>query len=146
MVNATMMHTPPTSKTFYVYMLHEAPEQEPFWCKVGYSDNPLKRLNELQAGNPRYLRCWEYTRRPTNQFGLPLPDRSHARRLERRIHERLEEMGLRTLRDYDYTTDSAPKREWFAGLHPSKMSLLIDEMYFQYCKEHRLLDGMLNPR
>ncbi len=68
-----------TSKTFYVYMLHEAPEQEPFWCKVSYSDNPLKRLNELQAGNPRYLRCWEYTRRPTNQFGLPLPDKAHAR-------------------------------------------------------------------
>ena len=87
---------------YYVYLLHEVPTEPHHYCKVGHTDSPLKRLNELQAGNPRPLRSWDFERRPTEPFGFVLPDREHARRFEERVHAKLEEMGLRLRRDLNY--------------------------------------------
>jgi hypothetical protein len=126
--------------TYYVYMVHEAPIEPPYYCKVGYTDAPLKRLNELQARNPRPLRSWDVSRRPTQPFGFELPDKSHARAFELRVHERLEGMGLRTRRDLNYETHQAPVREWLAELHPEKLWHLMAVMYFDYIKEFGLLD------
>jgi len=126
------------AKTYYVYMLHESPIERPYYCKVGFSHDPLRRLDQLQAGNPRALRCWEYMRRPTKPFGFRLPDKGHAVRFERQIHDRLTGMGLRLRRDLNYETDDAPEREWFAELHPEKLYLLMLEMYAAYVKENAI--------
>jgi hypothetical protein len=125
---------------YYVYLLHEAPIERPYYCKVGYTDDPLKRLDELQAGNPRPLRSWDFERRPTRPFGFRLPDKEHARRFEKRVHERLDGMGMRLRRDFNYETDHAPVREWFAELHPEKLWGLMAAMYADYLKEFNLLD------
>lgn len=137
--------TPARSSIFYVYMLHESPVAKPYWCKVGYSNNPLKRLNELQAGNPRALRCWEHVRRPTRQFGFRFPSATYAAEFEGRVHERLEGMGLRTLRDLNYETNSAPKREWFGGLHPESLWQLMATMYFAYLDANSLSEFCREP-
>lgn len=126
------------SETYYVYMIHESPIEKPYFCKVGYTNDPLGRLNELQAGNPRALRCWDYERRPTKPFGFELPTKEHARAFETRVHQRLERMGLRTRRDLNYETFQAPEREWFAEMHPEKLWALMAEMYFSYLREHSL--------
>lgn len=123
-------------KHFYLYLLHESPIERPYYCKVGYTDDPLRRLDQLQAGNPRHLRSWDFERRPTKPFGFVLPTEEHARRLEKRVHNRLEDMGLRTRRDVNYESFSAPSREWFAELHPEKLWQLMAEMYFAYLEEH----------
>lgn len=125
---------------FYVYLLHEAPVERPYYCKVGYTDNPLKRLNELQAGNPRPLRSWDHQRRPISPFGFILPDQTHARRFEERVHKRLEEKGLRLRRDLNYETDHAPVREWFAELHPEELWTLMASMYADYLEEFDLFE------
>lgn len=123
-------------RTYYLYLLHESPIEKPYYCKVGYSDDPLRRLDQLQAGNPRALRSWDSLRRPTQPFGLRLPSEAHARALEGRIHRRLEEMGHRLRRDLNYETDKAPVREWFADMPPDVLWHLIVEMYVAYCEEH----------
>ena len=123
---------------YYVYLLHVVPTEPPYYCKVGYTDNPLKRLDELQAGNPRPLRSWDFERRPTEPFGLVLPDREHARRFEERVHVELEEMGLRLRRDFNYETCRAASREWFAGSHPQILWVLMAKMYSAYLKEFDL--------
>jgi hypothetical protein len=127
---------------FYVYLVHEAPIESPYYCKVGYTSDPLKRLNELQAGNPRPLRSWDFERRPTKPFGFSLPDEEHARRFEEQVHAKLEGMGMRLRRDYNYETHQAPAREWFAELHPEKLWALMASMYARYLEEFNLLDAL----
>jgi hypothetical protein len=133
------------AQIYYVYMLHESPVEHPYYCKVGYSNDPLGRLDQLQAGNPRALRCWDYMRRPTEPFGFRLPTEEHAYCLEQRIHARLEGMGLRIRRDLNYVTLKAPQREWFAELHPERLWLLMSEMYFNYVKEYSIDLDTLTP-
>src|SRR5689334_5045608 len=123
-----------TSKTYYIYMLYESPIEKPYYCKIGFTHDPLRRLDQLQSGNPRHLRTWDFERRPTKPFGFPLPTKEHACRLESLIHSRLEEMGLRVRRDVNYETFKAPVREWFAELHPEKMWFLIGEMHWSYIR------------
>jgi hypothetical protein len=123
-------------KPRYVYMLFESPIREPYYFKVGYSRDPLKRLDQLQAGNPRHLRCWEFDRRPTKPFGFEFETEDHARRFEQRVHARLEGMGLRMRRDLNYETLEACEREWLADLHPEKVWLLMAEMYCEFVDEH----------
>jgi hypothetical protein len=119
-------------------MLFEAPIERPYYCKIGFTDNPLRRLDELQAGNPRPLRSIGQSRRPTRPFGLPLPDRVHASTLERRVHLRLSSMGTRLLRDLNYETNEANEREWFAEIHPEVLWDLISNMYLTYLHENAL--------
>jgi hypothetical protein len=133
------------SQVFYLYMLHESPIEKPYYCKVGYSDDPVRRLDQLQSGNPRHLRCWDVERRPTKPFGFRLPSEEHARRLETRVHDRLEGMGLRTRRDMNYETFKAPAREWFAEMHPEELWLLMAKMYWAYLQEHSISIETIHP-
>lgn len=112
--------------------------EKPYYCKIGYSDDPLRRLDQLQAGNPRALRSWDYERRPTKPFGFALPTKEHASRFEQQVHDRLEAMGLRLTRDLNYVTNQAPKREWFAEMHPEELSLFMTKMYMAYIDEHSI--------
>lgn len=124
---------------YYLYMLHESPIAKPYYCKVGVTHDPLRRLDQLQSGNPRPLRAWDFMRRPTEPFGFRLPTKEHAYRLESLVHKRLEDMGMRVRRDLNYKTMHAPAREWFAELHPEKLWLLIANMYLEYSKENNLM-------
>jgi hypothetical protein len=120
------------AKVFYVYLLHESPIVEPFYCKIGYSCDPLRRLDQLQAGNPRSLRSWDDERRPTEPFGLRISTREHARALEQLIIDQLEGMGMRLRRDYDYKNNCAAAREWFEGMHPKDLWIEMVKIYFYY--------------
>ena len=123
---------------YYVYLIHESPIEPPYYCKVGYTDNPVRRLAALQAGNPRALRSIDYQRRPTKPFGFGLPTKEHAVRFEREVHVKLESMGLRHRQDFNYETNTASAREWFSGLHPDKLWALMAEIYYHYLKAHSL--------
>jgi len=54
--------------------------------KVGVSDDPYKRIKELQTGNPRQLKI---------EFIIECSDREHAFHLEKTIHEVLFKRHLR---------------------------------------------------
>lgn len=123
---------------YYLYMLYESPIEKPYYCKIGYSADPVCRLDQLQAGNPRRLRCCDFSRRPTKPFGFELPSEEHAKALEKRIHDRLEGMGLRIYRDMNYETFKAPAREWFEKMHPDQVWALMTKMYVDYCHENSL--------
>ena len=132
-------------RIYYLYMLHEIPIEKPYYCKVGYSDDPLRRLKQLQDGNPRPLRCWDFEQRPTKSFGFPLPSKEHAQRLEATVHDRLEGMGLRIRQDMNYETDRAPTREWFAEMHPKQLWHLMAMMYWTYLQEQSINFETIHP-
>lgn len=49
---------------------------------------------------------------------------------------------MRLRRDYNYETDQAPAREWFAELHPEELWKLMATMYGKYLEEFNLLDTL----
>jgi hypothetical protein len=117
--------------TYYLYLIHEAPIQAPFYCKIGYSARPLKRLDELQAGNPRKLRSFDYERRPTEEFGFELPSENHAKKVERLVFQELEKQGVRLMRDLNYKTMHSSKREW-VEMEPMEVWKIMALIYGQY--------------
>lgn len=122
----------------YVYLIHEAPIAKPYYCKVGFTDNPQRRLAQLQAGNPRYLRTWCQPRRPVGEFGFKFPSREHAYEFEQRILDLLDDMGVRLRRDYDYERDSAEIREWLEGINPEQLGIEMLKQYERYVNERRI--------
>lgn len=122
----------------YVYLMHEAPIAKPYYCKVGFTDNPQRRLAQLQAGNPRYLRSWCQSRRPVGDFGFKFPSREHAYDFEQRILDLLNDWGVRLRRDYDYERDTAEIREWIEGIDPDKLGVEILKKYEPYVNEKRI--------
>jgi hypothetical protein len=127
-----------TSKFFYVYMLHESPIVHPYYCKIGFTDHPQRRLDQLQAGNPRALRTWSQEQRPQGNFGWKLPSRSQAIKFERRLFAKFHEMGVRLHRDYDYQRDVAEIREWIELIKPGDLWLLITLEYEEFVNEERI--------
>lgn len=127
-----------TSKFFYVYMLHESPVEPPYYCKVGFTDHPQRRLAQLQAGNPRALRTSDQPRRPQGNFGLKLPSRSHAIKFERRLFAKFHNMGVRLRRDYDYQRDVAEIREWIEMIKPDDLWLLMVLEYEKFVNEESI--------
>ena len=110
---------------YYLYILSEHPPKRPYFCKVGITADPLRRLAELQQGNPRPLRSPDYQRKPDGVFGFPVPSESHARRLEQLVFEHCRKAGITLRGDVDYSTLSAPEREWVSGLHPDELYQLL---------------------
>ena len=114
---------------WYVYILYESPAVAPFHCKVGYTTDPLRRLRQLQAGNPRSLRSPDYPRKPSDVFGARVESKQQAMDLEQRIHAKLEYLGFRLRGDFDYVSQTAPKREWFQGIHPDELwKIVVEEL------------------
>jgi len=114
---------------WYVYVVYESPIVPPYYCKVGYTNNPQRRLLELQQGNPRVLRTPDYSRQPVGEFGLRLETERAAKELEARVHSCLASMASRLIGDVDYAKGNAPNREWFADVHPEKVWLLVVQEY-----------------
>lgn len=114
-------------ENWYVYVIHESPIVEPFYCKVGYSKDPLTRLRNLQDGNPRPLRAIELSRHPTIPFGVRLNSKEHAEYVESNVLARLRGMGICLMSDYNYQTDTAFEREWFMGMHPDEIWKIVIE-------------------
>jgi hypothetical protein len=125
----------------YLYLLYETPIEWPYYCKVGYTDDPRRRLAQLQAGNPRPLRSRDYAGRPSGVFGFPLPSRKHASALEARVFERCREYGLTLYGDVDYERLRASRREWVSGLHPDDLEKIMREEWIAYRDTHGLDDA-----
>tara|TARA_B100000614_G_C14467517_1_gene461092 strand:- start:465 stop:848 length:384 start_codon:yes stop_codon:yes gene_type:complete len=122
--------------SYYVYVIYESPAEEPYFCKVGYSRNPLRRLKELQAGNPRALRTPDHPRYPTAPFGFKFKSEDDAKLVESKVHERLRDMGLGLMSDYQYEKNYSYRREWFSGIHPEEIwDILLKESYKQFKKD-----------
>jgi hypothetical protein len=128
------------SGRYYLYMLHEFPVCAPYYCTVGIAAQPLRRLAQLQAGNPRPLRAWNHDRRPTEQFGLILPSKALAIELEQRVLESFGEMGVRLRQDYNYATDTAKARAWFEGVKPQEVWLHMLKLYTKFVREKGISD------
>lgn len=124
--------------SYYVYLIHEAPIERPFNCKIGFTSNPQRRLSQLQAGNPRYLRSWDQSRRPVGEFGLKFHTRGLAFEFEQLIFKKLGEMGVRLRRDYDYERDVAEIREWVQEIHPDTLGILMIREYAQFVNARRI--------
>lgn len=116
---------------WYVYVIHESPISEPYYFKIGFTNDPLKRLRQLQSGNPRALRVPDYERKPEDVFGCRVDSVDEARRLEAKVHQRLEEMKIRLISDFDYLHERSFKREWFTGLHPDRAWTTVVEEYIR---------------
>jgi predicted GIY-YIG superfamily endonuclease len=126
------------TRRYYVYMLHESPIEPPYYCKVGFTDNPQRRLAQLQAGNPRALRTWSQERRPNGNFGFALPTKKHALNFEKRLFSKFHEMGVRLRRDYNYQRDVAEIREWIELVKPGDLWLLMLLEYKAFVNEERI--------
>lgn len=110
---------------WYVYVIHESPIQKPYYVKVGISADPLRRLAELQAGNPRRLRSADRERMPTTPFGIRVESEEIAREVEEAVHQQLQRMGARLISDLNYESETAFEREWFEGVHPDQVWILV---------------------
>jgi hypothetical protein len=116
--------------TYYLYLIYETPIEPPFHCKIGFTRNPLRRLRELQQGNPRVLRSWDYMRRSTENFGFSFDSKASARNAEAAVHARLRKAGYGIRGDVDYESGYASEREWIAGVHPEKLwVIMVEETY-----------------
>jgi hypothetical protein len=121
---------------YFLYLIHEVPVERPYYCKVGFTHSPLKRLAQLQAGNPRPLRSIDYSRRPTGDFGFPVPSKPHACALEDRMFERFSKEGIILHGDFDYDTLKANRREWVSGLHPDVLWKVMLEEWHAYVEHY----------
>ncbi|HHK8521711.1 GIY-YIG nuclease family protein [Vibrio parahaemolyticus] len=93
---------------YYVYLLQEYPLESTPHCKVGFSKNPLKRLEQLQSGNPRYLRPYPHNhQKPKEDFGIWFEQKETAVQFETELLERLSNHGVRISRD-----SGGKLREW----------------------------------
>lgn len=126
---------------YFLYLIHEAPIKKPYYCKVGITNNPIKRLAELQAGNPRALRCWEQIRRPKGRFGFPFPNKEYAYDFEQKLLNEFDSMGIRLRQDYDYQRDRAAPREWIEGIHPQELWSMILRWQIKYLEEHNIFEA-----
>jgi hypothetical protein len=116
---------------WYVYVIHESPMVEPYFVKVGYAENPVRRLAALQAGNPRALRSADRERKPNSPFGLPCESEEQAKAVEMAVHERLRGHGCGLRSDYDYETGTTFEREWFSHIHLDEVWRIAAEEYFR---------------
>lgn len=123
---------------WYVYVVHESPIAKPYYVKVGYTQDPLRRLAALQAGNPRHLRSADRERKPNSPFGFRCESEEQAKTVETAVHERLREYGCGLRSDYDYETGTSVEREWFSDIHPDEVWLIVTE---EYCRVKRDLVG-----
>jgi T5orf172 domain len=123
---------------YYLYLLHETPIESPYFCKVGYTADPVKRLRELQSGNPRPLRSPDFERRPSGEFGFRLPSEIHARALEMRMFERFDYEGIRLMGDLDYEKLRASRREWVMGIHPDTLWAIMAREWSTYMTKNGL--------
>lgn len=119
---------------WYVYVIYESPAKDPYHVKVGYSHDPLRRLNQLQAGNPRILRAPNYSTKPVGPFGFRFDSKEIAAKVEADVHEKLRAMGVGLMSDYDYEKQDSHKREWFEGIHPESVWDIVVEVAVPYVK------------
>lgn len=122
-------------KIYYVYLIHESPIDKIPYCKIGLTSDPVRRLAQLQTGNPRALRSWDFEQRPTKPFGLRLPSKMLALELEQRLLKKLGEMGYRLMQDYNYQTNTSAPSEWIEGIHPNDLWLISVQDYVAFLKE-----------
>lgn len=106
----------------YVYFIREANSH---YIKIGYSNDPAKRLGELQIGNPHDMEIFAV---------LQLTDRDVARRIEAVYHERYKAALIRG--------------EWYVlsdgDLADVKMAVEIanESAKAERNKWHRVISGM----
>lgn len=105
---------------WYVYVIYEAHEARKRFSKIGITNDPVKRLRELQVGNPRTLRVLDYSRRPYDVFGYPCPSETLARQVEEAVHAELAEKGCGGWHDPIVTLDSLGVPQY--GMRPGKRS------------------------
>ena len=114
----------------YVYLIHEYPLEKTPYCKVGHSKRPLKRLEELQAGNPRYLRPYcQLDAKPETDFGIRFEQETTARKFEEEVLEKLKEHGVRITRD-----GGGKLREWLE-CEPDFVWKIMISLLSKYLKE-----------
>ncbi|MCC7220138.1 MAG: GIY-YIG nuclease family protein [Candidatus Contendobacter sp.] len=123
------------TRIYYVYLIHESPINAIPHCKIGFTHDPVRRLAQLQAGNPRALRSWDFEQRPTKPFGLRLPSKALAFEFEQRLLAKVREMGVGLMKDYNYETNRAAPSEWIQGMHPNEVWLLSVQEYDEFLRE-----------
>ncbi|WP_299807820.1 GIY-YIG nuclease family protein [uncultured Shewanella sp.] len=115
---------------FYVYLIQEYPLESTPFCKVGVTKDPLKRLESLQQGNPRYLRPYcQLENKPDCEFGICFESESDANKFESDLLAALEAEGVRLSRD-----GGGKLREWLQ--YPPKY--IWDIMVKQLCSYRKL--------
>jgi len=119
---------------WYVYAIHEFLLVEPFYVKVGFAVDPVRRLGELQDGNPRFLRAADCEQMPTKPFGLRCESEKEARQLENAVHQRLRTEGYCLRKDFNYGTERSSPREWYSNIRPHDVWMVV-------CEEWRKLRG-----
>ncbi len=126
---------------YYLFMLHEFPVHAPYYCTIGITSQPVMRLAQLQAGNPRPLRAWNWNvdYRPTAPFGLLLPSKAHAIELEHSVLESFGEMGVLLPQDSTYATGSVGGG-WLGGIMPEVAWLHMGTLYATYVRKRRIAD------
>ena len=113
----------------YVYLIQEYPLEKTPYCKIGHTNTPLRRLEQLQAGNPRYLRPYcQLDVKPNTEFGIRFDTKEMAIQFEAEILERLKLEGVRISRD-----GGGKSREWLE-CHPDLVWKLMITLLSQYLK------------
>lgn len=110
---------------WYVYVIYEFPAVEPYYVKVGITSDTRRRLSALQAGNPRFLRATDLEQKPDQPFGVRVNSRKIAEEVEAEVHRQLITIGIGLNGDFDYQSQMAFPREWFVGLHPDQVWLVV---------------------
>jgi hypothetical protein len=100
----------------------------------------MRRLAELQQGNPRPLRSPDYPTRPLGVFGFPVPSKEHACALETQMFARFNEYGISLYGDVDYARLRASRREWVCGLHPHELWRIMLKTWGDYLNFHSMFD------
>lgn len=113
---------------WYVYVIYEKDSRSgPYNVKVGFTQDPVRRLRTLQAGNPRPLRSADYEQMPTIPFGFPCPSKEMAREVEKAVHDRLRSQGVGVMSDFNYETETSFPREWFSYSDPLEVWQIVAE-------------------
>jgi predicted GIY-YIG superfamily endonuclease len=92
-------------KKSYVYIITDGEDY-----KVGVSDNPGKRLKQLQTGNPKKLRI-------VSTFTLP--EKSTAFKVERESHTKIGALYEK-------------RGEWFKGASEFHINLIVDTAFMRF--------------
>lgn len=92
-------------KKSYVYIITDGED-----CKVGVSDNPAKRLKQLQTGNPKKLKIVDTFEVPRKEIAFKVEKEAHSK-----IQSLYEKRG-----------------EWFKGATEYHVSMIVDTAFMKF--------------
>lgn len=92
-------------KKSYVYIITDGEDY-----KVGVSDNPAKRLKQLQTGNPKKLKI-------VSTFELP--KKELAFKVEKEAHTKIQSLYEK-------------RGEWFKGASEFHVSMIVDTAFMKF--------------